>query len=69
MSKEENTREIYEKKAHFATNRFLCCKDCFWYKDCEFGNGSRSPYDCCGCNAVVFFEGYIQALLDVKADR
>ena len=57
-------REKINLRAKEATKKALRCKDCFWYKECSFIDGGKSPFACCGCNAVVFYDGYVQALLD-----
>lgn len=64
MAKDLLEKEEFAVKAEKATQKHLECKNCFWYDKCVFGKGSQTPFECCGCNGDVFFEGYIQALTD-----
>lgn len=34
--------------------------------DCEMCRGDNTPYDCCGCGAGDYFEGYIAGATEQK---
>lgn len=58
------TKEEMAKKA--VREHYNCEYPCYNYKDCVFGSGSNTSYDCGECGADEFEAGYLKGATEQR---